>query len=258
MPMSEATRLLNPLHQLVVDRSRRAWQSLRNISRQNLSARLCAQGWKQHLPTALMLIGLSLLLYVGVQYGTMLATQRRLAQQWEQQEQAARAAGLAANDELVRLSIPKIELNAVIVEGTSHKELLIGPGHLQETPEPGMPGNSVISGHRDTFFRRIHELSNGDIILVQHNGKTFSYEVTGKKIVSPYDISVIQPSDGTHLTLITCYPTFYVGPAPERLVVLTRLLDSRSPATETATGPGVRRTPLTGASVAAAAGTAAR
>jgi sortase A len=97
---------------------------------------------------------------------------------------------------------------------------------LEDTPAPGELGNSVISGHRDTFFRHIHQLVKGDEILVQRNGRTFHYEVTGKQIVQPTDMSVLKPSNHPELTLITCYPTYYIGPAPKRLVVTSKLVDT--------------------------------
>jgi sortase A len=126
------------------------------------------------------------------------------------------------------MQIPRINLEAMVVEGDSRKQLLMGPGHIVRTPLPGEPGNSVITGHRDTFFRHIFELSKGDEILVQRNGQTFHYGVTGKKIVKPEDVSVLRPTDDAELTLITCYPTYYIGPAPERLVVFSKLLPSQA------------------------------
>src|SRR5262249_281565 len=110
------------------------------------------------------------------------------------------------------------------VEGVSHKDLLAGPGHLPKTAQPGQPGNVVITGHRDTYFRHIYELNEGDEILIQRNAKTFRYQVTGKKIVLPEDVSVIAPSDEARLTLVTCYPTYYIGPAPKRLIVFSKLV----------------------------------
>jgi sortase A len=236
MPMSKARFVADKWRNFIDKIPRDSWRRL--FRRTN---------WRENYPTALMLVGLALLLYVGIQYGTLFAAQHRLARQWEEQQKTylAAADSASANDGLMRLTIPKIDLSAVVVEGTTHKALLIGPGHLPDTPEPGNPGNSVISGHRDTFFRHIHELDKGDTVLVQRNGKTYSYQVTGKKVVSPYDIAVIQPSDGSHLTLITCYPTYYIGPAPERLVIFAKLIESQPPATETATGPDLRQTSLT-------------
>ncbi|HWR36646.1 MAG TPA: class D sortase [Clostridia bacterium] len=183
---------------------------------------------KRYLPTAFIVLGLVLLGYVATQYGQMYFEQRSLHRQWQaQQERSSQdpATEAAADDGLTRLSIPKINLLAVIVEGTSRKKLLLGPGHIENTAAPGELGNSVITAHRDTFFRHIYELTKGDDLLVQRNGKSYKYEVTGKKIVSPSDVSVIQPTTEGRLTLITCYPTYYIGPAPERLVIFSKLVE---------------------------------
>lgn len=190
---------------------------------------------KNLLPLLLMVVGAVLLGYVVVQYGTMYRGQQQLAAEWERQNGAtqqdangqAGSAGVrdVAADGLIKVTIPKIKLDAIVVEGTGRKQLLLGPGHMSETPAPGEIGNSVISGHRDTFFRHIYELSKGDEIDVRRNGKVFTYEVTGKKIVEPDDLSVIKQSQDKRLTLITCYPTYYIGPAPERLVVFSKLVE---------------------------------
>src|SRR5450432_741393 len=97
---------------------------------------------------------------------------------------------------------------------------------MKLTAEPGETGNAVITGHRDTFFRHIYELNKGDQIQVRRSGRTFTYEVTGKKIVMPEDVSVIKSTTDAQLTLITCYPTYYIGPAPKRLVVFSKLVES--------------------------------
>lgn len=182
-------------------------------------------------PFALMLAGLVLLIYVGTQYGTMVWEQRRLARQWEERYSAqldAQLAGLPAppqDDGMVRVSIPKIDLDAIVVEGTGRKQLLVGPGHLTDTALPGDTGNAVITAHRDTFFRHIYELTKGDEIVIRRAGEVFRFEVTGKKVVDPSDVSVLRASKEPRLTLITCYPTYYIGPAPERLVVFSRLVE---------------------------------
>jgi sortase A len=165
----------------------------------------------------------------------MYSSQRRLAREWQQQQERAKlqpsdkAEVRPISDGLTRLSIPKINLTAVVVEGTSHKQLLLGPGHIKDTAAPGTDGNAVISGHRDTFFRHIYELNKGDVITVERNGMTYNYEVTGKKITDPNDISVLKKTHDAQLTLITCYPTYYVGPAPERLVVFSKRVDTPEP-----------------------------
>jgi len=181
---------------------------------------------QQWLPLSLIVTGLALLIYVSVQYGTMYREQKRLAEEWQRQNQAAPPAGAPAVDSLTRLVIPKIHLDVVVVEGTSRHQLLVGPGHIENTAAPGDSGNAVITGHRDTFFRHIFELGKGDIVELRRNGGLYQYEVTGKKVVDPSDVSVIQPTKDAELTLITCYPTYYIGPAPERLVVTSRLLNS--------------------------------
>ena len=104
------------------------------------------------------------------------------------------------------------------------RALRAGPGHLRDSATPGEPGNSVIVAHRDTFFRHVYELQKGDDILVRRNGQLFKYQVTGKKIVKPDDVSVLKQTTDPQLTLITCYPTYYIGPAPERLVVFSKLI----------------------------------
>ncbi len=177
------------------------------------------------LSTLLLLVGAILLVYVGVEYGSMFHEQSRLTREWQLQQQTPPAPGVAVST-LTRLTIPKIDFDSVVVEGTDRKALLLGPGHMEETVAPGTSGNSVITGHRDTFFRHIYELTKGDSILVQRAGKTFEYRVTGKKVVEPDDMSVVRPSTDVRLTLITCYPIYYIGPAPKRLVVFSKLAES--------------------------------
>ncbi len=190
----------------------------------------------------MVVAGAVLLIYVGAQYGTMYHQQRDLARRWQEeqstQQSGPQKASLHATDNgLIRLSIPKIDLDDIVVEGTSRKQLLIGPGHMVETAMPGQNGNSVITGHRDTFFRHIYELNKGDMILVRRNGEVYRYEVTGKRVVQPDDISVIHPTSDARLTLITCYPTYFIGPAPERLVVFSKLVD-HAPESQSAVIPG--------------------
>jgi sortase A len=200
---------------------------------------------RRALPLIAIAIGAGLLMYVGSQYWTMYSGQQKLTREWERQQQKSAAteptpapaetsAKSQPDEGLTLLSIPSINLNAVVVEGTSHKALLLGPGHMKDTPAPGEAGNSVISGHRDTFFRHVYELKKGDVVNVQRDGQLFSYEVTGKEIVEPTDLSVLDQSKDKRLTLITCYPTYYIGPAPKRLVVFAKLADTKDRASATA------------------------
>jgi sortase A len=88
---------------------------------------------------------------------------------------------------------------------------------------PGMPGNAVIAGHRDTFFRNVNKLRSGDSIYILRNGKEFRYVVVRRKIVAPTDLSVLRETKDRELTLITCYPTHVIGPAPLRLIVVAKM-----------------------------------
>ena len=187
-------------------------------------------------------IGLALLVYVGYEYAAMHFEQQSLNEQWERQNASAAASvyPTPAVDELTRLSIPRIGLDAVIVEGTSYRQLKIAPGHIKGTPVPGESGNSVISAHRDTFFRHIYELQKGDDVVVRRGGRTYRFQVTGKKVVDPDDVSVLAHTPDTELTLLTCYPIYYIGPAPERLVVFSRLVPDANAPPQTATAAANR------------------
>ena len=189
--------------------------------------------WKKYLPMAFMALGMVLLVYVSVQYYSMYSEQKRMAHEWQEQNSKPRSeqsagAPASVNDGLTRVEIPKINLDAMVVEGATRKQLKIAPGHIPTTAIPGEAGNAVITAHRDTFFRHIYELNKGDEIKVRRNGEVFKFQVTGKKVTTPEDVSVLNPTSDAHLTLITCYPTYFIGPAPERLVVFSKLVD-RSP-----------------------------
>ena len=204
------------------------WQKLRSLL------------LRQRLSAILMLIGVGILGYVGSEYWAMYHEQQVLQREWQEQQKTASATKTSVkaiqDDGLTRVSIPKINLDVIVVEGTNHRALRVGPGHLKSTPAPGDSGNSVISAHRDTFFRHIYELVKGDEIQVRRGGRTYTFQVTGKKIVDPDDISVLRNSSDARLTLITCYPTYYIGPAPQRLIVFSKLVsDSQTRAQEAQT-----------------------
>lgn len=167
--------------------------------------------------------GLGLIVLTASTYHWMHVQQQQLLQGLQSSPVVSAAAQPGPEQGVVLLSIPKINLKAAIVEGTGRRTLLFAPGHLKNTAEPGEQGNSVIAAHRDTFFRRIHELEHGDDILVTRQGHKFHYIVTGKSIVDPDAVSAIRPSNDVRLTLVTCYPTYYIGPAPKRLVIVATL-----------------------------------
>ena len=179
---------------------------------------------KQYFGALLISLGILLSAYVGGTYAWMYHEQKALLHEWQVSNASAGDSVVPAEaNALTRILIPKIKLDAVITEGTSHRALTLGPGHLQESAVPGDIGNSVIAAHRDTFFRHIYELNAGDDIYVERHGKQFHYVVTEKRVVQPTDVSVLDNSSEARLTLITCYPVYFVGPAPERLVIFAKL-----------------------------------
>ena len=194
--------------------------------------------WKHYLSPVLMVLGVLLLAYVSTQYYQMHREQQRLRAVWEQQQRVQPSAFAKTqpgpDDGLIRLEIPKIDLSAIVVDGTTRRQLKLGPGRIIGTPLPGEPGNAVISAHRDTFFRHIYELKAGDEINVQRNGQSLKFTVTGKKIVDSDDLSVLRQTQDPQLTLITCYPTYYIGPAPQRLVVFSKLVPAEEDKTQAA------------------------
>lgn len=117
------------------------------------------------------------------------------------------------------IKIDKLGLSAVVVEGDSAPALRRGVGHVPGTPLPGERGNSVLSAHRDTFFRPLRNIRAGDAITLQVRGSQFTYEVESTAVVPPTAVEVLQPHGRDELTLITCYPFNYLGHAPYRFIV---------------------------------------
>lgn len=118
-----------------------------------------------------------------------------------------------------RLEIPRIGLSAVVAEGDDEKTLRVAVGHLPDTPLPWEEGNAAFAGHRDTFFRPLRRIQMGDEIRFATPRGEFRYRVTRQTIVDPEELWVLEASAGAALTLITCYPFDFVGPAPRRFVV---------------------------------------
>ncbi|ANB56559.1 sortase family protein [Anoxybacillus sp. B7M1] len=123
------------------------------------------------------------------------------------------------------LYIPKIDGTLPIVEGTEEEMLRKGVGHHVSTAFPGDHEQILLSGHRDTVFRKFGDLEVGDRFVVKMPYGTFEYEMKKAEIVEAHDTSVIGPKGEEVLTLSTCYPFHYVGPAPERYVIYAYPVD---------------------------------
>jgi sortase A len=118
-----------------------------------------------------------------------------------------------------RIEIPRLGLSAVFVEGDDAKTLRRAVGHIPGTPLPGEPGNIALTGHRDTFFRPLRNIRTNDIIVVTTLQGEYRYRVVSTRVVNPDNVAVLAPGEGEILTLVTCYPFYYVGSAPGRFIV---------------------------------------
>ena len=113
-----------------------------------------------------------------------------------------------------RLEIPRIGLSAIVMEGDDENTLNVAVGHLPDTPLPWQDGNAALAGHRDTFFRPLRRVQAGDDIRLVTPRGTFQYRATRQMVVEPHELWVLDSSPAAALTLITCYPFNFVGPAP--------------------------------------------
>jgi len=120
---------------------------------------------------------------------------------------------------LGRIEIARIGLAAMILEGTDARTLRRAVGHIPGTPLPGQQGNVAIAGHRDTFFRALRNVQHDDEIRLTTLNGTYRYLVDSTQVVAPEDTQVLDDSSDAILTLVTCYPFYYVGPAPKRFIV---------------------------------------
>ena len=118
-----------------------------------------------------------------------------------------------------RIDIARLGVSVVVVEGTAARTLTRATGHIAGTALPGQPGNVAIAGHRDTFFRPLQGIQRNDVITLTTVRGEYRYRVLSTKVVNPLDVSVLIPDGGEILTLITCYPFYFVGPAPDRFIV---------------------------------------
>jgi len=157
-------------------------------------------------------------------YGYETVEARRFqAEQTEAFERAARTAPapvrVATGGLVGMLDVPRLQLSTPVIEGDDDRTLKRSVGHLPDTPLPWETGNSAIAGHRDGLFRPLKDVKVGDEIRFRTTKDEFRYRVTKTSIVSPDDISVLEQQSHASLTLITCYPFYYVGSAPQRFVV---------------------------------------
>lgn len=128
-------------------------------------------------------------------------------------------------DPIGRIEIDRVHLSAIVAEGTADRTLRRAVGHVPSTPLPGDDGNVVLAGHRDSFFRPLRSVEEGDRIRLTTPEEEMEYEITSIEVVGAEDVDVMWPTKERTLTLITCYPFHYIGPAPDRYVVRARQVD---------------------------------
>jgi sortase A len=179
----------------------------------------------------------------GLMYQTL--EQKRFVSERDTEGRSVKVAGLSTSPEtksatysipgspVALLSIPRLQLSSIVLEGTDERELKLGPGHIAGTSLPGDGGNVGVAGHRDTFFRPLRLIKEDDTIHLTTHDRAYQYRVVSTKIVEPNEVQVLQPIGQETLTLVTCYPFDFVGPAPKRFIVRADCLDcSRQKATQ--------------------------
>lgn len=124
---------------------------------------------------------------------------------------------------LAVLKIDRIGLVVSVYEGADDLTLDRGAGHIPDTAQIGVSGNIGIAGHRDGFFRGLKDISPGDEIQLVTNQSTYTYTINEILIVKPEDLWVLDPKQKPTLTLVTCYPFYFIGHAPQRYIVQAAL-----------------------------------
>jgi len=125
----------------------------------------------------------------------------------------------ASSPPLAVIRIPRLGIEAPVLEGTSEFALNRGVGHIEDTPRPGGEGNSGLAGHRDGFFRGLKDIAAGDVLELETRTSVARYRVDKTWIVDPEDVSVLDPTATPSITLVTCYPFYFIGSAPRRFIV---------------------------------------
>ena len=126
---------------------------------------------------------------------------------------------VATDTVLGRIEIDRINVSVIILEGTEHATLRRAVGHIPGTALPGETGNVAIAGHRDTFFRPLQNIRKDDDVTLTTLAGVVHYRVDSTEIVAAEDVGVLKDSGASILTLVTCYPFYYIGAAPKRFVV---------------------------------------
>jgi sortase A len=187
---------------------------------------------RQRLSTIFLLAGSAVLVWCITVWTSAALFERFEARQWKPPQKASITQPFATkkpapklHDVVAWLDIPRLGSSVAVIEGDDSISLRYGAGHIPSTALPGGVGNIGIAAHRDSFFRPLHNIRNGDRLVLRTSNATHEYTVESTRIVPPSDVKVLANDGRPELTLVTCYPFWYVGPAPLRFVVRARQFD---------------------------------
>jgi len=160
--------------------------------------------------------------YAGFVFADSNAYQALETKKFEQPGRLSEPHILAEGDVIGEMQVPRLGLSVMVVQGDSPASLRHAVGHLAKSALPGEWGNVALAGHRDTYFRPVRDIHLGDEVRFKTLEHTFEYVVESIEVVAPSDIQILDVFTGHDLTLITCFPFYYVGSAPKRFVVRAR------------------------------------
>ena len=176
-----------------------------------------------HYVTGILIVsGLVLFAHSGYFYTRGILVQILLEHLWEKSKrtgQYVRTGRWTGTYPVGRLRIKSIGLSRIVLAAANKESLTLGPAHISISALPGEHGNISIAGHRDSFFRNLKDVKRGEVIELESMSTVQYFLITGLQIADPADTHWIEKSEDDVITLITCYPFDYVGPAPRRYVV---------------------------------------
>jgi sortase A len=173
-----------------------------------------------------MVLGLAAVGYASFVLANARTFQAIEKEKFAQEKPLAELPVLADDDVIGEMQVPRLGLDVMVVQGDSAANLRRAVAHITKSALPGEEGNVALAGHRDTFFRPLQYARLGDQIRFRTRERSFNYVVESIEVARPNAFEVLRPSGGHELTLVTCYPFYYVGSAPKRLVVHAREVDA--------------------------------
>ncbi len=150
------------------------------------------------------------------------ADRKELTRQWAAPLEVSLTPPVAGHTGLGILKIDRLHFEVIVRHGASDQALAEGLGWIPGTAQPGQHGNVGIAGHRDTFFRELQDVHVGDEVTLSTAAGDRHYQVQETRIVEPDELAVLAATREDYLTLVTCFPFRFVGPAPQRFIVRAR------------------------------------